>query len=143
MENKNFKLEGANEVVRAMQELPAELQVKFLKGFIRKAGKKFIVDPLKAILPYFQDTVKVVSKSNLAIAAGVSSKGYKLRWIEFGTVERKTKKGYNRGKMNAKNQIKPFIDSQVEPIVEYSSKEMGNEINKMLERKLKRIRKIK
>lgn len=146
METKDFKLEGAKEVMDALKELPAELQAKILKSFITKAGKKFIVEPLKAKLHYSkatEDTIQVVGipGNKLAVSAGVTSKGYKLRWTDLGTEQRATKKGYNRGKITGKHQIQPTIEEQIEPIINYAEEELANEVNKILERRLKRMRK--
>lgn len=146
MDNKNIKVEGLKEVTDALKTLPAELQAKILKAFISKAGRDFIVKPMKSTLNYSnktESTIKVVSdsKNKLAVQAGVSSKGYKLRWVDLGTEERKTKKGWNRGKITGKNQIQPLIEGQMEPIVDYADKELANEINKILERRLKKLKK--
>lgn len=146
MENEQFKIEGAKEVMEAMKELPVKLQQQILKNFIRKVGKKFIVEPLKTKLHYSQsleNTIKVVTANDDrdAIQAGVTGKGYKLRWLDLGTKERKTRKGYNRGQIIGKNQIQPEIEQQVPEIVKFTEKELANEINKTLERKLKRLKK--
>lgn len=146
MESKGFELQGAKEVMAALSELPTKLQASILRNFIRKAGKKFIVDELKATLNYSQkleDSIKVVNdpKDKLAVAAGVTSRGYLLRWLDLGTEQRQTKKGYNRGRITGKKQIQPLIESKVDDIVKYTEEELGNEINKMLERRLRKLRK--
>jgi hypothetical protein len=146
MENEQFKIEGAKEVMEAMKELPLKLQRQILKNFIRKVGKKFIVEPLKTKLHYSQsleNNIKVVTANDdkEAIQAGVTGKGYKLRWLDLGTKERKTRKGHNRGQIIGKNQIQPLIEDQVPEIIKFTEKELANEINKTLERKLKRLKK--
>jgi hypothetical protein len=146
MENEQFKIEGAKEVMEAMKELPLKLQRQILKNFIRKAGKKFIVEPLKTKLHYSQsleNNIKVVTANDdkEAIQAGVTGKGYKLRWLDLGTKERKTRIGHNRGQIIGKNQIQPLIEDQVPEIIKFTEKELANEINKTLERKLKRLKK--
>lgn len=141
-----YKIEGLREVEEAMKELPVKLQRQILKSFIRKAGKKFIVDPLKTTLQYSQkleDTIKVVTANDDkdAIQAGVSSKGYKLRWLDLGTKVRTTRKGHNRGQIIGKDQIQPLIENQVPKILKFTEEELGNEINKTIERRLKRLKK--
>jgi hypothetical protein len=72
--------------------------------------------------------------------AGVTTKGYKLNWADRGTKVRTTKKGQNRGQIIGKNQVQPHIESSIEPIVDYTNDEMGNFIDKVLERKLKKLK---
>lgn len=144
METKDFKLEGAKEVMEALKELPAELQAKVIRSFLVKAGRKFIVDPLKTKLSYSNESessIKVTtdSRNKLAVSAGVTSKGYKLRWTDLGTKDRT--KGHYRGRIIGKNQIQPQIEESIEPIIDYTNKELGNEINTILERRLKKLRK--
>lgn len=147
MSNEHFEIDGMAEITAALKDLPVKIQAKILKAFLRKTGNKFIVNELKARLNYSQQTersIKVVdanSNRELAVQAGVSSKGFKLRWTDLGTKERKTKKGGDRGKIDGKNQIQPTIEEQIEPIVKYAQEELGNEINKILERRLKKLRK--
>lgn len=146
MESSNFKIEGLSETMVALKELPDKLQKQFLKTFLRKAGKKFIVEPLKSKLHYsesLEKTIKVVSANDdkNAIQAGITGRGYKLRWVDLGTKVRKTRKGYNRGQIIGKNQIQPAIEEGIPEIVKYTEDEFANEINRMLERRLKRLKK--
>ena len=147
MSNTKFELKGSKEVMAALKAFPADIQSKLLKGFLRKVGKKFIVDELKANLNYSQkseNSIQVVagSKNELKVSAGITRGGYKLRWADLGTKVRQTKKGSNRGQIIGKNQIQPLLEKQVAPIVKYVNDEMANEINKSLERRLKKINKI-
>jgi hypothetical protein len=144
MESSNFKIEGLSETMAALKELPEKLQKQFIKNFLRKAGKKFVVEPLKSKLHYsgsLESTIKVVPANDdkNAIQAGVTGRGYKLRWVDLGTKERK--KGHNRGKIVGKKQIQPAIEESIPEIVKYTEDEFANEINRMLERKLKRLKK--
>ena len=152
MENKSFKLEGAKEVIEALKQLPIDVQSKFIKGFLRKVGKMFIVDELKRILPKTLRTRKGTvigqsefiqsnntSKNELRVIAGLMNSGYKLKWLDLGTKVRTTKKGANRGQIVGKNQIQPLIEKQIEPIIKYFDDEFSNEINKSIKRKLKRL----
>lgn len=144
MENKIIKVEGLNEVVEALKYLPIEMQAKVLKSFLAKSGRDFIVKPMKDTLNYSNETeksIKVVNnpKDKLAVGAGVTSNGYVLRFADLGTKERK--KGHYRGKIEGEKQIHPLIEEQIEPIVEFADKELANEINKILERRLKKLKK--
>jgi len=147
MMNKGWKIDGLKELSDALKGLPVELQAKILQAFIRKAGTKFVVNQLKTTLNYsskLESTIKVVSdpKNKLAVSAGVTSDGYKLRFVDKGTVERQTKKGSKRGRITGKKQIEPTVLNSVEPIIKYTQEELGNEIEKNLQRRLKKIRKI-
>lgn len=146
MQNSKYELKGAKEVTEALNKLPVDLQAKILRSFLLKAGRKFVTVPLKAKLNYsekIENSIKVVndSKNKLAVSAGVTGKGYKLRWVDLGTKPRTTKKGYNRGLINGKDQIQTHILDSVEPIIDYTNKELGNEVNKILERRLKKLKK--
>jgi hypothetical protein len=149
-----YRLEGLSELVEALNELPIELQAKILKSFISKAGRKFIVDELKKEVRTTlhtrkgetlnqSDFINVVTdpeNKELAIKAGITSKGYKLRWLSLGTKERQTNKGANRGRIIGDNKIQPLIESQIEPIVNYTNENLGDEIDKILQRRLKKLR---
>lgn len=144
--NNNWKVEGMNEVKDALNDLPVKIQAQVLKNFVAKAGRDFIVKPMKNELPYsqkFKKTIGIMSdaKNKLAIQAGVSSKGYKLRWLDLGTKERQTKKGYSRGSITGQNKIQPLIERQIQPILKFAEEELANEVNKILERKLKKLKK--
>ncbi len=145
MEENTFKLNGLKEVMEALESLPNELQAKILKSFMSKAGREYIVKPLRSKLNYSQETessLKVISNpaNKLSVMAGVTTKGYKLNWADKGTKVRTTKKGQNRGQIVGKNQVQPHIESSIEPIVDYTNEEMGNFIDKVLEKKLKKLK---
>ena len=147
METQTFKIEGLQEIIDSLNELPAKLQATIIQGFLRKAGSKYIVSELRTILPYSARTkqeIKVVGdpRDKLAIYAGVSTKAFPLRFVEYGTVQRKTEKGWNRGAIAGVARVEPIVDRQVEPIIDYVNKEFGNEVEKNLRRRIKRISKV-
>lgn len=141
-----FEVQGLSDVVKALQELPIQLQDKLIKSFLQKTGKKFIVNELKSALPYSSKTLKGIrtlsdKKDKNAVFTGVSSDVFWLRFVDKGTKERQTRKGYNRGSITPKNQVRSVIDSQIQPVIDYARDEFGNEINKNLERRIKKINK--
>jgi len=141
-----YELNGAREIIEALGELPEKVQKSIIKSFLRKTGQEKIVKPLKTLVNYSaerESTIKVVQANDDkdAVQAGVTGKGYIIRWVDLGTKERKTKKGWSRGKIEGRKQIQPFIESQVEEVVDYFNENLGEEINKILERRLKRLRK--
>ena len=144
MEKTDYKVKGLDELMKALKALPTDIKAKVLQSLLSKAGRKFIVVPLKQKLNYSANTeksIKVItdSRDKLRVTAGVSSSGYKLRWADLGTKERT--KGHNRGRIIGKKQIQPLIESQTKPIVDFISEEASDEINKALLRRLKRLRK--
>lgn len=142
---KKYSLEGANEVMKALEELPVKIQAKVIKSFLAKAGRKFVTNPLKSELNYSSQTEKsirvVQDPKKAAVSAGVTRSGYKLLWADLGTKERTTKSGANRGKIIGKKQIQPKILNSIDPIIDYVNEELGEEINKILERRIKKINK--
>ena len=148
MANQEFKIEGLDEILKAMEGLDADVQQKIIKNFLAKVGRKYIVSELKAVLPYSsrsESAIRVVTNKNdkNSIIAGITSDSYWLRWADGGTKERKTKKGANRGSIAPKKQTETTIDSQIDPIIDFASEEFGNEVNKSLERRIKKITKSK
>lgn len=151
-----FEIEGLQEVMDAIQDLPAELQRKIIRGVLTKAGRKFIVNELRSALPYssrLKESLSVVNDRNdkNAVFAGVSvgkrvdnklPAGILIRFLDGGTVERKTKKGYNRGSITAKNEVPSVIESNIQPLIDYINTEFGNEVCANLERRIKRAKKI-
>ncbi len=146
MTEETFKIEGIKEVIEALEGLPDELVQKFLKTYTRRVLSKFIVDKLKGSLPYSPKSlkgIKVVNDRNDKSAAfgGLTLDSFWLRFTEKGTKVRKTKKGFNRGQITAKNKILPIIDQQINPIIEDFNEQLGIEIEKILKRKIKSVNK--
>jgi len=161
MTEQTFEIDGLKELLSALQELPDYLQDKIIKAFLVKAGRKFVVDDLKTSLPYSQtieghgklegrQRFRVVTDPNNknAVFAGVSMDSFWLRFVDLGTKERGTlnvknsKKMHFRGSITARNQVEKVIDSEIQPIIDYARNEFGNEIEKNLQRRIKRINKI-
>jgi hypothetical protein len=156
MDSQKFEIDGLKEVIDGLSELPVELQRRIIRSVLSKAGRKFIVSELRSALPYsarLKESLRVVNDPNdkLAIFAGVGvgkrikgeiPPGVLIRFLDKGTVQRHTKKGYNRGTLIARNSVPLIIDSQIQPIIDWINNEFGNEIEKILQRKLKRINKV-
>jgi hypothetical protein len=147
MEDKKYEIEGLSELMSALDELPKKVSNQVIRNINSKVGRKFIVNVLKDTLPYSDQSLKGIKVINdrdnpTGVFAGVSSSAFWLRFVDYGTVERKTKKGYNRGSIVGNNLIDTTILNQVEPIINYINEEIGNEIIKVLERKIKRVNKL-
>ena len=142
----NIKLEGVKEFTSILTQLPQKVSDSVLRSFNRKAATQYVVKPLRAVLPYSNITKKNIKTqasklSKNAIVAGPTTDAWYVRYAEYGTVERKTKKGASRGKNTKRRRIEPFVDSQVSSIIKFTSDEYGNEINKFIEKKAKRLNK--
>lgn len=144
--NQTFEIEGLSELMKALEELPDKLQDKIVKSLLQKTGRKFIVNELKSALPYSSKSKKglrVISdrRDKEAVYAGVSGDSFWLRFAELGTKERT--KGHYRGRITPKNQVRDVIDAEINPIIDFARDEFGNEINIILERRIKKINKSK
>lgn len=146
MEDKTITIEGMDEAIESISFLTPERQVKIIEEYLRKTEKKFIADELKSTLNYSNATEKSITvakkkRNKLAFKAGVSRSGYKIRWVDLGTKERKTKKGYKRGKIEGREQVSPTIDKQIQSIINNAEKELPNELNNIIEGQLKKVNK--
>jgi hypothetical protein len=147
MITQTWKIEGLKEVMDALKELPYNVQAKVFQGIASKAGRKYIVNELKTLLPYSSKTkaqIKVVTdiKDKTAIYAGISPKTFWIRFVEYGTKPRQTKKGRNRGTIAGVARVLPIVDKQIYPIIEFYNKDLGIEVEKSLKRRIKRVNKI-
>jgi hypothetical protein len=155
MDNQKFEIEGLKELTEALSALPEDVQNRIIKGFLGKVGRKFIVNELRSAMPYSQtvrkgkyagkERYRVVTDpaDKNAIYAGLSRDSFWVRWADKGTEQRYTKKGWNRGSITPKNDVRTVIETQINPIIDFARDEFGNEINKSLERRIKKINKQK
>lgn len=142
-----MKLEGTDQVLDALSTLQSDELDKLITSSIRKALNDKVVKPLRTAIPYSARDKKAVKtmkdrefKKN-SIFGGVSTDAYWLRFIDKGTKERTTKSGANRGQITGNHKISNFIKNQSSAIPEYFNNDFGPEIEKMMSRKLKRLRK--
>jgi len=146
MEAIRYELKGVKEIQEALLQLPAKVNAKLLQSVHRKTAKKFIIDSLRAGTPYSSTTKKSFVVQNdredpTAVFAGPSSDAFWIRFVEKGTKQRETKKGYNRGSITGKNTIEPIVDQQIEPIINYVNTQYGEEIENFLQKRIKKINK--
>jgi len=73
-------------------------------------------------------------KSAVGVKVGFTREGYKYRWIQWGTKERKTKKGYNRGIIDETN----FFYGAVERSMPQAQNKVSECIVKSLENTVKK-----
>lgn len=155
MESNTFEIEGLDEVLKALDELPDVVQNRIIKSVLQKAGRKFIVSELRSALSYSHRLKKALRVVNVksdryAVKAGVIidrrvnneiPAGVLIRFLDGGTVQRKTKKGYNRGAVKGRNEVVPVIERSIQPMVDYVMEEFANEINSNLDKRLKKLNK--
>ena len=130
-------MNGMNEIVNALNDLPAHLEQQILQNYLKSASNKFIVEPMKAGLPYSvrtESSIKVNKdkKEYLAFVTGPTTKAYWVRFVEKGTVVRTNKNGANRGQLIGKFRIPSIVDSQIQPIIDSAHKDIGKEIETFL-----------
>lgn len=135
--DENFKLDGMSEILKALNDLPAHLEQEILQKYLKTASNKFVVEPLKAGLSYSTEVERSIKVNNdkkqyLALVSGPTTKAFWIRFPEKGTVQRTTKGGANRGMLVGKFRIPSIIDSQIQPIIDSAHKDIGEEIEKFL-----------
>lgn len=142
----NFEIVGLKEVKEALKELAPKLQLRIINSFLQKAGREYIVKPLKSGLSYSSFTKKGLRviqnrQDKLSIVAGFCTDRFWIRFVEYGTKERT--KGHKRGRITARPQVGRIVDMQINPIIEFARKDFGEEIQKNLKRRIKKLRTIK
>lgn len=144
MNNKvKFDMNGIKEVNESLSLLPAQMHAKVLQQFNRESANKFTKKEMRIKNPSSNKKSIITTndkKDKTGVYVGVGSDSFWLRFIERGTEQRRTKKGYNRGVMKAKPFIEYAIDNTIDDIINYTNEKYGERINTFLERKLKKFR---
>jgi hypothetical protein len=142
----DFKIDGLNDIMDLINILPDKVQNQILKSVERKVLQEEVVKPLRSAVPYRAETKKKISvypddKDRLTMWAGPSLKVFWLRFVELGTKVRTTKSGANRGAIQATNRIPTAMDSATQGVLDRFSKDFGEEVNRVIEKKIKKINK--
>lgn len=137
-----FEIQGLKDVEQALKDLPVKMQASIYRALNRKAVKKFVVDNIRNTINYSSNTEKGITvisdrSDKTGVYGGVMNSAYWLRFADRGTASRQTHKGANRGAITGKNQIQPIILGSVDDIVKYMNEEVGTEIEKILEKRIK------
>ena len=136
-----MKLHGAKEVVEALDALSTKLGTSVLRSFLRKSIKEKAVAPWEsaAISTRAKSNIKVASVkgSKTAVAVGPGSDTYWERFLQSGTLNRETSKGWNRGSIQGNKQMETAMNNTIDPIIDYANKNLGIEITRILNQKLK------
>ena len=141
-----YELKGVKEIQEMLSGLPPKMNAKILQSIHRKTAKKFVLESLLSSTPYSSETksgfvVLPDREDPTAVYAGPSSDVFWVRYVERGTKQRTTNKGYNRGMITGKSTIEPIVEGQIDPMINYINNEYGNEIDKFITSKIKRLNK--
>jgi hypothetical protein len=138
----NFKIDGLKEFFDALNDLALKRKAELYRALNKKAVQKYVVNNIRSTINYSQSTEKGITTVNdrsdkTAVYGGVTSAVFWLRFADRGTASRQTEKGAFRGAISSKNQIQPVIEGSNDGIIGYMNDEIGDEIIKILSRKLK------
>jgi hypothetical protein len=142
-----MKLRGGKEVEDALKNLDAKMQMSLLRTYNKAALKKEGIERFeeRAHSRRGKDNIKVQAtpraKNKSSVIVGPTSAAFVERWLDKGTVDRYTKNGAFRGSIKEDRQYEKAAEDSVAPIIDYTNEELGKEIKKLLERKLKGTRK--
>lgn len=142
----SYSLTGTKDIVEALDSLKPKVLNNIIKSTNRKALNQEIKKKVQAALPYSAKTKKGIKtlgdKEDRAtgVWAGATSDVFYLRFLEKGTKVRTTESGANRGRITPNPRIVPTIESNVDNVVNFFNKDAGEEIAKIMQRKLKRIK---
>jgi len=115
---------GADNIIKALEQLPRNLNNKVLYHANLSIVQTVIRDPLRAALPYGKYSkrgigLRKAKGTKTGVYAGVTSTAFWLRFLEKGTKPRTTRsnKRYgrtkiNRGRISPQPFIIPFINSK-------------------------------
>ncbi len=97
----DFKIEGLDEILSALERLPAKVTRKVLFDANKDILNKVVKNPLKNAIPYGAATkrgIKVVAArgTKTGVYVGVTTDAFWLRFLEFGTGERFTRGSLTR-----------------------------------------------
>ena len=136
-----MKLIGTKELVEALSALEPKLQANIIRTISKSALKAKALTPFKgaAISRRAEKamTIQTTRGSKTSVSVGPDRSAYVERWLQKGTLDRETKKGWNRGSIRGDFKLSRAAEVVVDPIIDHFNKEMGTEIQKTLERRLK------
>ena len=138
---KELRLDGIQAAFAMLDGLPAKMQANTLRSVHRNIVNKTL-KPYKPTLHGVDEFIKTTTdrQDPTAIQFGVESKAFWFRFLEYGTVSRKTKKGAGRGTMKPEPFWRRFTDGQVANVVRKGNDEYTSLIGKFIKSKLRRLR---
>lgn len=142
-----YKLFGTDQILDALDSLSPKTLNNIIKSTNRKALNVNIRKSVQAALPYSAKTKKAIKtlgdKEDKAtgVWSGVSSDAFYLRFLEKGTKVRTAEDGANRGRIAPNPKVIPTIESNIDNVINFFNRDAGEEIAKIMQRKLKSIKK--
>jgi hypothetical protein len=138
------QLKGTREVMDGLQSLEPKLQANILRNFSKNALKNKAINPLRgvALSRRGERSFKIdnVRGSKTTVAVGPSRSGWVERFLQGGTINRETKKGWKRGSIRGNATLKSAVEYVIDPVIKFFNDEMGTEIAKTLQRRVKSVR---
>ena len=148
-----YNLEGANEILDALDGLPERVIQNIITAVGRQALRQHVIAPVRSALPYTnivksKDITITGDRRDKSLWAGPTTDAWRLRFVEKGTKERyaiyrnkrKMASPAYRGSISPNPKLTPVVEASPPSIINFFNIEFGNEVEKQL---LKRIKKIK
>jgi HK97 gp10 family phage protein len=147
------KIVNAKEINEMLKSLDRQFQAQIYYKFNRKVAG-VVARRLKQNAPVqssksrhkksLKDSVVVTKnkKGNAsAVSVGFKKKGYRVRFIEYGTSIRATKAGANRGYMTAKPFVQRSHDEAIPEVNKMVGEDYAKHMQKILKSEVKKINK--
>lgn len=156
--NQGLEVVNLKELDKLLKKLPLDMQAKIWKGTNKEVGKIMLEEFKNKVPPKFSHlTAAIVIGSDKYNKSGVlvgiraprsakkdkngeyadKDKGYILRWVEYGTSQRETKGGANRGVFQPSPFMSKAVDIAEPKMLRFINEEYGEEMNKIIERNIK------
>ena len=138
-----FTIPGLREIEQALQTLPPFLAADVLKRVHRDILNRIVKPSVRTAMRNRRKSITAVSdrQDKTAIILGVSSKNYYMRFVDKGTEQRQTRKGYNRGRIVGDNRITKTIERNEDPVMKELQNNYSQIVIKHLDRKIRSVRK--
>lgn len=133
------KWEGVDEAMAALQAVNAKLAGGAVKSFTRKTVKDVVVPSVISAIhsKRAKSSIKIKAARGSKTATVTGPTYHPERWLQGGTVKRANKAGANRGSIRGNNTLEAKYDSLVNPVIDYTVKNMKKEITRTLNNKLR------
>ncbi|WP_017732715.1 HK97-gp10 family putative phage morphogenesis protein [Nafulsella turpanensis] len=140
-----FELEGFREVDDMMKQLPMEFQAEILYKLNRKAAN-IVKKEMQANAPdsegdHIRESIMIKRdpEDMTGVTVGVTSKkGWMVRFLEYGTKKRETRKGADRG---AITQPDPFVRESIDNTIDEVIQMFNTNYLKLVKRVVKKYNK--
>jgi hypothetical protein len=119
-----IEIKGLDQIYKVLEGIPAEIGGEAFKKVAREIGNKEVVPSVKKELHYSAKTEEKIKtdngeKNELSVYVSPVYKAFFLRFLEFGTQERKTNKRFKRGKVTAAHNLESAYSQSIEPVQKY------------------------